>query len=211
MEQVPEYLAMPKEEHTAKKKIIVIITVLAFLGVFGGTLLLSQMKNQERNVAVNPTPFPSPTTVPFTQVLPRTKLMLEPKELDASAITEQTLDVTIDTGDNEVIVAYLELAFAPTIVTIIDIKPGDFFEDPLYYKEIDQEAGKLHFDIGIPTGQSARKGRGTVATITLRIQRPDSETGIDQTKITFDSSTEVYAQDADDSVVFKTEAAEIVF
>src|SRR3990167_10921912 len=124
----------------------------------------------------------------------------EPRTGTASGTYE--VDINIETKDNEVTGAQLELVFDPKVLTKVDIRPGDFLNDPvILIKDIDSQNGRITYVFGNKPGQKAVKGKGKVAVISF------SKAGQEQTNINFLPHTAVSAPGYNQSVLRNTTSA----
>lgn len=135
-------------------------------------------------VTVRPTPAP---------IQANTQLAFTPENLSlASPSGGASIDITTE---NVVTGVQLELAYDPQKITITDITPGTFLPNPLVlFKNIDQEKGRITFALGLPTTGTARKGKGTIATITFTatVQTPGETTAmlfLPETLVTAEGNT----------------------
>ncbi|OGH48099.1 MAG: hypothetical protein A3A51_02380 [Candidatus Levybacteria bacterium RIFCSPLOWO2_01_FULL_39_10] len=111
-------------------------------------------------------------------------------------------DINIKTNENLVTGAQIELEFDPEVLSNVDIRNGEFFDDPqIIIKEVDEEAGRVTYVLGIKLGQTSVKGEGTVAVVSF------SKEGDGQTYINFLPQTLVSAEDFDQSVLKETISA----
>lgn len=110
----------------------------------------------------------------------------EPRASSVSGTYE--VDLNINTGDNEVQAAQLELVFDPKILTKVDIQPGSFFENPtVLSKKIDSKNGRITFAIANSTQSLPVKGTGVIATVSF------SKSSTSETIISFLPHTQVSA------------------
>lgn len=125
-------------------------------------LLAQQPKPTDTKPYITQTAPPTPT--PKIETL----LMLSPNLLTISS-QSGSLQVDIDSGNNDLTAVQLELIYNPKLITIVDVKPGSFFGNSaeILPKQIDQKAGRITYIAGVQPTQSAVKGKGTVAVITF--------------------------------------------
>jgi hypothetical protein len=112
---------------------------------------------------------PTPATEqPTSPSYAHTTLRLTPPVNTPSLPNTYSTDVSIDTGGDKVTAAQLELSYDPKVLTNVQIKPGTFIQNPVVLlKKVDEANGRISLAIGIPLGQAAPTGTGTVATITF--------------------------------------------
>ena len=80
-----------------------------------------------------------------------------------------TITITITTRDNLVNGAQLELSYDPSVISVTEIAPGDFFAKPVEYaKKIDEKAGEITYAAG---SFAEKKGTGVVATLEARARK----------------------------------------
>lgn len=147
------------------------------------------------------TPEPSPT--PATQ----TALALSPNPL-IIASTSGSLELTIDTGANNVTAVQIELTYDPNALGSVDIIPGTFFDDPItLLKNVDTKNGKISYVLATsPTGR-AKTGKGTVAAIVFTATIASGA----KTQISFSPKTLVTAEKVQVSVLKSAENATIFY
>lgn len=118
----------------------------------------------------------------------------EPKISSASGMYE--MDIAINSRDNNVSGAKLELVFDPKVLGNVDIKPGSFLPNPtVISKKIDAVNGRITYVLESADGV---KGEGTVAVISF------SKLTNQETTINFLPQTQVSAQGFDQSVLKET-------
>lgn len=118
-------------------------------------------------------PKPAPVTnapvkkLPVVTPVEHSSLSLSPNPLSLSS-PSATIDVNIDSGINDATAVQIELSYDPKMITITDIKPGSFFENPLVLlKNINPQQGKLTYAVGISPSGNPKKGIGEVAVISF--------------------------------------------
>lgn len=160
---------------------------LALVLVLVGTtalLLLIAIRGEKKTVPTNTTPSPeamSPTpNVPVETVLAMTP---NPVSLDASG--NGKVDVTIDSGVNDVQGIQLEMTYDPNALTNIKVTPGTFLKDPVVLMNtIHPDKGTISYWIGITPTQKAVRGTGTVATISFSKKSTASDMAQTEIKLT---------------------------
>jgi len=106
------------------------------------------------------------------------------------------VDVNIDTNDNKVTFAQLEMTYDPKLINIVDIRPGDFFTDPdVKQKNIIPADSRIKFWSGMKPNQKGKQGKGVVAVITF------TKIGSSPAQINFLPKTSVQAAGTDRSVL----------
>lgn len=181
------------------KKTLILVLGLITLTSLLLVLALSQNKNtQEKAPIIETVSTPS---------LKQTNLYLSPNSLVVSSSTGE-INVDLSTEENNVTAVQLEMAYDPKILGGIDIKPGDFFDNPdVLMKTIDQKNGRISYALILPPDSLARKGTGTVAVISFKVLNKKAE----QTTISFLPKTLVTAEGVDPSVLKTSTGATIIF
>ena len=137
--------------------------LILILVIVSGVLVSFALNPQKPQAPKEEIKIPSPTPTPMAQTL----ISLSPNPL-TMATRSATLSVNIDSKENNLIAVQLELSFDPKMISIADITPSTFFTTPLVlFKKIDAENGRITYAIAVPPGVSPKKGKGTVATISL--------------------------------------------
>ena len=129
---------------------------------------LSQV-NQPNETSEQPTP-----TVPAHTVI---NLAPNPVTLQGGTAT---VDVLIDTSDNQVTGAQFDVVYDPEVLTFRTIEQGTFFTNSLILIEpTGTPDGRVTYAIGLtPAGiQNPKSGTGTVATITFTRRPTAPRTG----------------------------------
>ncbi|MCL5019065.1 MAG: cohesin domain-containing protein [Patescibacteria group bacterium] len=151
---------------------------------------------------------PTPVTQqPTSPSYAHTTLRLTPPVNTPSLPNTYSTDVSIATGGDKVTAAQLELSYDPKVLTNVQIKPGTFIQNPVVLlKKVDEANGRISLAIGIPLGQAAPTGTGTVATITF----DEIPTATGSTILDFLPKTAVTAQGIAQSVL-KTSTGSLFF
>lgn len=85
----------------------------------------------------------------------------------------QTVDILIDTGNNTITTAQIEISYDPKFVNIEKLDAGTFFEQPtILLNDINNESGRIQLALGTIT---PKKGQGILATLTIRAIAPTKE------------------------------------
>lgn len=119
----------------------------------------------------NQTAKPEPTQAPVAQE-PQTPahsvLSLSPNPFSVAAGQRGSVDVTIDTSDNNVTAVQLEIAYDPNVVGNVQVTPGPLFTNPVVLiNKNDAQAGRFTYAFGISPSNQPVTGTGSVATITF--------------------------------------------
>lgn len=133
----------------------------------------------------NSSPVPQVTPVP-TKEAANTSLLFSDEQKYASGSSLLKTDILIDSKTNKITGAQIELTYDPTILSKVDITPGNFLKNPVeVLKKVDVKNGRISYVLGTRLNESSN-GTGIIATITyLRLK--NTQTTIDflpQTLIT---------------------------
>lgn len=176
-------------------KTLILIIVLAAAAI----LLLSFAFNQKNIQLPNQT-----TKVKESPAHTTLSLSSNPKLLSSS----YTDEVTIDTGANVVTGVQLELSYDPKVLTAVDVTPGTFFENSnVLIKKVDTVNGRITYALGVALGEKGKSGKGVIAS--LHFALIPGQTQPVTTTITFLPKTQVSAQETIESVLNKTEDANL--
>ena len=140
---------------------LVLVTVILFI-----TALNSSNKKTPTTTA------PQQETSMKAQVFPtvpaHSVLSLFPNPVNVAAGQRGSVDVNIDTSDNNVTAVQLEIAYDPIYITNIKVTPGPLFSNPVVlFDKNNTKDGRLTYMYGIaPSGQTV-KGNGVAATISF--------------------------------------------
>ncbi len=126
----------------------------------------------------------------------QTSLMFSEDVRPSTSSGAYEVDVNIDTNNNMVTFAQLEMSYDPKLINIIDIKPGNFFADAdVKQKIITPADSRIKFWSGMKPNQKGKQGKGTVAVITF------TKTGSSPAQINFLPKTSIQASGTDKSVL----------
>lgn len=146
------------------------------------------------------------TTGPTPTPVEQTSLYLSPSTLAVSS-PSGSVDVDIDTSLNKVSAVQLELSYDPRAISIVDINPGTFFEQPgTLLKTIDAASGRISYALVVPPNLPAKQGKGTVAKIQFMVLSQGQSTAI-----SFLPKTQVTAEGVNSSVLKLSTGATISF
>lgn len=133
-----------------------------------------------------------------------TSLVISEETRASTVLGTYEVNININTDKNEVTGAQLELTFDPKILTKVDIRAGNFLNDPtILIKDIDTKNGRLTFALGNRPGEKAVKGSGTIAILSF------SKASLAETSVNFLPHTTVSAPGHNQSVLKKTVSAVI--
>lgn len=137
---------------------LVLITVVLFVVALRSSEQKSQTDVTPSPVANQPTPTSAANSV----------LSLSPNPVTVASGGTGTVEVLIDTSDNDVTAVQLELSYDPDVVGNVRIVPGPLFANPaVLINKNDQQAGQYTYAFGITPNSSTIQGTGNVATITF--------------------------------------------
>lgn len=151
--------------------LIATCTVASFTVI--GVFLLLQQKVTQQALSQQKTlkPYtPLPTTAPTRAT---SVLLIEPEILRVSHGQKGSVSVFIDTGENAISQAQLELSYDPKILTFVTISPGTFIPNPqVLVNSVDTAKGRISFAVEAGLNESPFKGRGSVATLSFQARGP---------------------------------------
>lgn len=116
---------------------------------------------------------------------PTTVLSVSPATVTKNIEETFNENVVIETGGNQVAGVDIEILFNSTVLEVINVLPGTFFDSPSEIrKEIENQTGRLFYAIGSfsPGGKS---GSGTVAVVSFKAKEAGTSS------LTFGSLTSV--------------------
>lgn len=124
-----------------------------------------------RPLFLNPSTQPADqTAISATPTPPAyTTLMLSPNPVNVEG-GSGSVEVVVDTMENSLTAAQLEISYDPKYLTNISVVPGDFFPDPLtLLNSVDTQNGRATYAMGITPAQTPVKGQGVIATVNFNI------------------------------------------
>ncbi|HWY79418.1 MAG TPA: cohesin domain-containing protein, partial [Candidatus Sulfotelmatobacter sp.] len=146
---------MPKKTLALIAGLVVVTIVLFIIALRAGQ---QQQAPSIPQIAVQPT-----VAVPAHSVL-----KLGPNPLTIAPGQQGSVDVTIDTSDNNVTAVQLELGYDPNIVSNVKVTPGPLFTNPVVLiNKNNPQTGRYTYAFGITPNAQAVKGTGVVATVTF--------------------------------------------
>lgn len=115
---------------------------------------------------------------------PATTLAVTPATLTKKVGDTFSMEITIDTGENQVVAAELHVTFDPTKLEAQSITAGTLFSNILASGTV--ESGAASITVGAANAKEPVKGRGVVAVIRFRAQaKTDSPTAVKLAQSTF--------------------------
>ncbi len=192
----------PPAPPKSKKILMITIAIIVFIVLL--FLISSLFGNKTKTASIAPLPTVvqsnqttiQPTVIP-TVAPKEASISLSPNPLNLAGTKQGSIDVVLDTATQHATAAQIQVSYDPKTITVTDIKPGTFFDNPtVLIKKINQTAGTISYAIGIgPTGQQ-KQGSGTIAIINFTVV-PSGTT----TKIDFLPQTIVTQQGTDTSIL----------
>ena len=177
----------------SKKTLLLILFLFA---VTCGLLYLALVSTPYKKQTVSgPTPNP-------LSVNAHTVLTLAPASASQSSqLTQYTLAVTMNTGENVVNSVQLELAYDPQALTNVTVAPGNFFQQPnTLVSNINTTDGRISYATAEQIDLPGRQGTGVVALISFNIAKDFTN---QSTQITFLPKTAIAADRILESVLRK--------
>lgn len=146
------------------KQTLALIAILAVLSSILVVLALTPKTAAPPATTVKTEPTPS--RAPIAQAVLFTTP--NPLVLTVGNNVPSTISVEIDSGNHDITAVQLELSYDPKLLTVTDVVPADFIENPLVLlKKIGDADGRVTFAFGIQPTASGKKGKGTIAKITV--------------------------------------------
>lgn len=149
------------------KKVFVILAGLLLIGILPvGIYLVGQRQELKSKAA------------------PATTLAVTPATVAKKAGDTFTMEITIDTGENQVVAAELHVTFDPTKLEAQSINNGTLFTNILASGTV--ESGAASITVGAANAKEPVKGAGTVAIIRFKAAaKTDSPTAVKLAQNTF--------------------------
>ena len=174
--------------------------LLIIVGLCSYALLLYSKPTE---VSTVPKSKKSTVTTPLPNA--QTKLFFSPNFLKLSAQSPYEVAIMINTGENTISQAQVEIQYDPKVVTVIAVRPGEFVRNtlPLVNKN-DARRGRIEFAVGLPEGEQPLNGTGPLAVITI-IPGPEATLSA-RTHFTFLPKSSVRSEHQNSSLLSKTES-----
>ena len=186
------------------KKTLALIVSLVILTAVLLIIALQTSNRQSSNPTGDETAQATPTP-PAESVLAMTP---ESIDLSTGATGTQTVDVTIDTGTNQVTAVQLELGYDPSVIRNVVVNPGTFLTSPtVLINNDDSDTGRVSYALGISPAQDPKNGSGTVATISFTVA-PNAD--ITETEITLLPRSLVTARGVGPSVLKSASGVQVI-
>ncbi len=181
------------QEQTKKNPFNKTLLLVVGLVILTGVLLFISLSQKNPSIPGITREEKEDTSFAHTSLV----LSEEPRASSISGVYE--VDVIIDSEDNQVTGAQLELSYDPKVLGRVDIKPGTFLSNPVVIlKKIDNTSGRITYMLGNQLGDAGVKGKGIIATLSF------SKLSSQETSIEFLPQTLVTAQGFDQSVLRET-------
>ena len=114
------------------------------------------------------TPQLSKAQKPTPAVPAHTILQLGPNPLTVGPAEQGSVNVTINTSDNDVTAVQLELGYDPNIISNVKVTTGPLFTNPVVLIDKNNPTtGRYTYAFGITPNAQPVKGTGVVATVTF--------------------------------------------
>jgi hypothetical protein len=140
------------------RKTLALISSLVIELVALFILSFSAPKSQITPQSIQPTPTP----------IAQTTIRLSPNPVALTDNAPGSVEVLMDTSENEVTAVQLEVLYDPKALSDVTVKQGTFFTSPVpLLNTIDKQEGRISYALAIAPAQAPIKGIGTVATIEL--------------------------------------------
>ena len=148
------------------KKTLALITGLVIVTIILFIVALRAGQQQQATTATAPSPM---AQHPTPMVPAHTVLKLGPNPLAVAPGTTSTVNITMDTSDNDVTAVQLELGYDPNIVSILKVAPGPLFttQPVVLIDKNDPKDGRYTYAFGITPSAQPVTGNGVVATVTF--------------------------------------------
>lgn len=166
----------------SKKTLALILTLLLLTIILIGVALTT--RNTKTANTEQPTTQEQQEPTP-TPDMAKTTLKLTPNPVypDTGSTSATTVNVEIDTGENNVSAVQLEIQYDPAVLTNMKVLPGDFFTNPnvLPVGGVDIQKGTITYALGPSNIRESKSGTGVVATLQFV---PRAAAGVTETEIT---------------------------
>lgn len=163
--------------------------LVAILVVIAAILLVVSLS--AKNTLKNPS-----TSKEMSEDVAHTSLSFSENVRPGASPDNYEVDIQIDSSDNKVTFAQLEMSYDPASLTQVDIKPGNFIQNPvILQKSVNATDGRIKYWIGISPNQKGVQGKGVIATLSF------SKSGSTGAAINFLPKTSVSATGTDQSVL----------
>lgn len=147
---------MPKKTLALISGLVVVTIILFIIALRAG--------NQPQQAPTTPQVAVQPTS----SVPAHTVLMAGPNPLSVAPGEQGSVNITMNTSDNNVTAVQLELGYDPSIITNVKVTPGVMFSNPaILIDKNDPTTGRYTYAFGITPNSPTVNGTGVVATVTF--------------------------------------------
>jgi len=102
-----------------------------------------------------------------TPVVAYTNIYLSPNPLTITS-NQSSVNIQLDSKENNLTAVQLELSYNPKALTNVDIKPSDFFNNPVILaRKVDSVNGKIILALASQPAETSTQKVGTIAIITF--------------------------------------------
>ncbi|MBI4062410.1 hypothetical protein HY410_00655 [Candidatus Gottesmanbacteria bacterium] len=141
------------------KKLLLIVSILLVIVAIPVTVYLVSQQQELRKRAA-----------------PATTLSLTPASTTKTVGSEFSMEVQIDTGDNQVIASELHITYDPVYLEAMTITNGALFPNVLVSGRIEQDTASI--TVGAPSNVQPVTGQGIVAVIRFKTLAPTESTSL---------------------------------
>lgn len=147
--------SMPRKTLALLVGLVLVTIILFIIALQTGKKQPQQM--QQKKIQATPTPD-----------VAHTVLAMSPEVVEVGSGRAGSVDVVIDTSDNDVTAVQLELLYDPTMLSNVKIVSGPAFQNPLVLiNQNDPITGRYTYAYGVQPNQKTVEGQGVVAKITF--------------------------------------------
>lgn len=143
-------------------------TLALFIFLVLVTIVLVVISIQTGQNQMQPTKGGTKTMATPTPDVAHTVLSMSPATVQVASGKVGSVDVMIDTSDNDVTAVQLELLYDPTMISNVKVVSGPLFPNAnVLIDKNSPETGKYTYAYGILPNKTPVKGKGVVAKITF--------------------------------------------
>lgn len=151
---------MPKKTLALISGLVIVTIVLFIIAIRAGQQQQAPAVPNSSTMSQQPTPMVPAHTV----------LQLGPNPLTVAPGQQGSVNVTIDTSDNNVTAVQLELGYDPNLVSNVKVTSGPLFANPVVLIDKNNPTtGRYTYAFGITPSAQPVKGTGVVATVTFTV------------------------------------------
>lgn len=188
------------------KKTLALITGLVLVTV---VLFVIALRSSQQSTQNPVTTTPATDTKP-TVSMAHSVLSLSPDSVKVLPGASGSVDVIIDSSDNEVTGVELDIAFDPKQITNVKVTPKELFQDAVTqtkdsFNINSNQTGRFRFAFAKATARASFKGSGTVASISFTAKSTNGTS-----KLTLLPTTLITANGVADSVLKEATGATVV-